>query len=86
MGVQGPTENHPSVGRPQELRPTVPERSLDGGRLVGERVDRGQIGTWGGDCVPQEGISDLLDSLGRLMYRFAYYNDTSFFPTPKQHW
>ncbi|MFZ0914000.1 MAG: hypothetical protein WBQ76_17965 [Candidatus Korobacteraceae bacterium] len=46
-----------------------------------------QLGTWGGDCVPQEGISDLLDSLGdRLMYRFAYYNDTSFFPTPKQHW
>jgi hypothetical protein len=42
---------------------------------------------YGGDCVPQEGISDLLDSLGdRLMYRFAYYNDTSTFPTPQQHW
>ncbi|MGA3054005.1 MAG: hypothetical protein ABSD63_07340 [Candidatus Korobacteraceae bacterium] len=46
-----------------------------------------QLGTWGGDCVPQQGISDLLDSLGdRLMYRFAYYNDTSTFPNPRQHW
>ena len=44
-------------------------------------------GAYGGACVPQKGISDLLDSLGdRLMYRFAYYNDTSSFPTPKQHW
>ena len=44
-------------------------------------------GSYGGNCVPQQGISDLLDSLGdRLMYRFAYYNDTSSFPTPKQHW
>ena len=41
----------------------------------------------GGNCVPQQGISDLLDSLGdRLMYRFAYYNDTSSFPNPQQHW
>ncbi len=33
-------------------------------------------GSFGGDCVPQKGISDKLDSLGdRLMYRFAYYND-----------
>src|ERR1035437_7596832 len=46
-----------------------------------------QLGTYGGNCVPQQGISDLLDSLGdRLMYRFAYYNDTSSFPTPQQHW
>jgi hypothetical protein len=44
-------------------------------------------GSYGGNCVPQEGISDLLDSLGdRLMYRFAYYNDTSSFPTAQQHW
>jgi hypothetical protein len=44
-------------------------------------------GTYGGNCVPQKGVSDLLDSLGdRLMYRFAYYNDTLSFPTPKQHW
>src|ERR1035437_2232825 len=42
---------------------------------------------YGGNCVPQQGISDLLDSLGdRLMYRFAYYNDTSSFQTPQQHW
>src|SRR5208283_42776 len=34
-----------------------------------------------------KGISDLLDSLGdRLMYRFAYYNDTPSLPTPQQHW
>ena len=46
-----------------------------------------QLHTWGGNCIPQKGISDLLNSLGdRLMYRLAYYNDTSFFPTPKQHW
>ncbi|MGA3054006.1 MAG: hypothetical protein ABSD63_07345 [Candidatus Korobacteraceae bacterium] len=46
-----------------------------------------QLQTWGGNCIPQKGISDLLNSLGdRLMYRLAYYNDTSFFPTPKQHW
>ena len=33
-------------------------------------------GSFGGDCVPQKGISDLADSLGdRLMYRFAYWND-----------
>ncbi|HZL69973.1 MAG TPA: hypothetical protein VFC29_21895, partial [Candidatus Limnocylindrales bacterium] len=44
-------------------------------------------GAYGSACVPQKGVSDLLDSLGdRLMYRFAYYNDTSSFPTPKQHW
>jgi hypothetical protein len=44
-------------------------------------------GAYGGDCVPQKGISDLLDSLGdRLMYRFAYYNDTPSLPTPQQHW
>ncbi len=28
-------------------------------------------------CVPQKGVSDTLDSLGdRLMYRFAYWNDS----------
>ena len=33
-------------------------------------------GSFGGDCVPQQGVSDKLDSLGdRLMYRFAYSND-----------
>jgi hypothetical protein len=52
-------------------------------------------GQYGGDCVPQKGISDMLDSLGdRLMYRFAYWNDTAlsnFTRTPPnplhvQHW
>jgi hypothetical protein len=34
-------------------------------------------GSLGGDCVPQEGVSDELSSLGdRLMYRFVYYNDS----------
>ena len=33
-------------------------------------------GSFGGACVPQEGISDRVDSLGdRLMYRFAYWVD-----------
>jgi len=33
-------------------------------------------GGFGGDCVPQKGITDKLDSLGdRLMYRFAYWDD-----------
>ncbi len=33
-------------------------------------------GGFGGDCVPQLGTSDRLDSLGdRLMYRFAYWNE-----------
>ena len=42
---------------------------------------------YGGSCVPQQGVSELLDTLGdRLMYRFAYYNDTLSFTTPKQHW
>ncbi len=46
-----------------------------------------QLHTWGGKCVPQRDTSDRVDSLGdRLMYRLAYYNDTSFFPTPRQHW
>ena len=41
-------------------------------------------GNYGGACVPQKGITDELDSLGdRLMYRFAYYNDTA---GGKQHW
>ena len=32
-------------------------------------------GAFGGNCVPQLGTSDRLDSLGdRLMYRFAYWN------------
>jgi hypothetical protein len=39
-------------------------------------------GTYGGACVPQKGVTDDVDSLGgRLMYRFAYWNDGS-----KQHW
>ena len=42
-------------------------------------------GAFGGDCVPQKGVSDQLDSLGdRLMYRFAYFNDAA--PAGKQHW
>ncbi len=33
-------------------------------------------GAYGGDCVPQKGITDMADSLGdRLMYRFAYWED-----------
>ena len=52
-------------------------------------------GNYGGDCVPQEGITDKLDSLGdRLMYRFAYWEDpppgnataTPPLPAPAQHW
>ena len=52
-------------------------------------------GNYGGDCVPQKGISDLDDSLGdRLMYRFAYWEDqplanvlaTPPKPPPAQHW
>lgn len=40
-------------------------------------------GQYGGDCVPQKSITDLLESLsGRLMYRFAYWNDGS----KAQHW
>jgi hypothetical protein len=39
-------------------------------------------GSYGGACVPQKGVTDLVDSLGgRLMYRFAYWNDRN-----KQHW
>jgi len=41
-------------------------------------------GGYGGDCVPQMGITDKADSLGdRLMYRFAYWNDGS---GGDQHW
>jgi len=52
-------------------------------------------GAYGGDCVPQKGISDLLDSLGdRLMYRFAYWEDQPLtdilanppLPALAQHW
>ena len=52
-------------------------------------------GSYGGDCVPQKGISDMVDSLGdRLMYRFAYWEDlpspsvraTPPLPMPAQHW
>jgi hypothetical protein len=52
-------------------------------------------GQFGGSCVPQKGVSDLLDSLGdRLMYRFAYWQDpplanvlaTPPRPVPAQHW
>ena len=39
-------------------------------------------GNYDGNCVPQFGVSDLLDSLGgRLMYRFVYYQDATL-----QHW
>jgi len=43
---------------------------------------------YGGACVPQKGISDLVDSLGgRLMYRFAYWNDgPQTAPGMAQHW
>jgi hypothetical protein len=41
-------------------------------------------GSFGGDCVPQKGVTDELDSLGdRLMYRFAYDNDPV---GGNQHW
>ncbi|MFY9675283.1 MAG: choice-of-anchor D domain-containing protein [Terriglobales bacterium] len=41
-------------------------------------------GQYGGDCVPQKGITDKNDSLGdRLMYRFAYWNDGT---SGSQHW
>jgi hypothetical protein len=41
-------------------------------------------GSYGGACVPQKGVSDLVDSLGdRLMYRFAYWNDGG---SGSQHW
>ena len=48
-------------------------------------------GNYGGDCVPQKGITDLDDSLGdRLMYRFAYWNDGPSETAPlqpvAQHW
>ncbi len=52
-------------------------------------------GAYGGDCVPQKGISDLADSLGdRLMYRFAYWEDQPLVdvkatpprPALAQHW
>ena len=44
-------------------------------------------GNYGGDCVPQKGETNDLDSLGdRLMYRFAYYDDSWSVPTPQQHW
>ncbi len=40
-------------------------------------------GNYGGACVPQKGITDMVDSLGgRLMYRFAYSNG----PSKSQHW
>ncbi len=52
-------------------------------------------GNFGGACVPQQGTTDKLDSLGdRLMYRFAYWEDqvaasvgaTPPIPPPLQHW
>ena len=52
-------------------------------------------GNYGGACVPQKGITDLVDSLGdRLMYRFAYWEDQPLvnvranppLPAPAQHW
>jgi hypothetical protein len=38
-------------------------------------------GTYGGDCVPQKGVGDKLDSFENLMYRLAYWNDGT-----TQHW
>ena len=44
-------------------------------------------GAFGGDCVPQKGVSNELDSLGdRLMYRFAYWNDGGACALCFQHW
>ena len=52
-------------------------------------------GQFGGACVPQEGIPDLLDTLGNTeMYRFSYWDDqpsanvtaTPPIPPPFQHW
>lgn len=52
-------------------------------------------GNFGGACVPQKGVPDLLDSLGfHPMYRFAYWEDqplatvraTPPLPNPSQHW
>jgi len=51
-------------------------------------------GQFGGNCVPQKGVSAQLDSLGdRLMYRFAYWDDGPLAhvgahagPLPQQHW
>jgi len=52
-------------------------------------------GEYGGACVPQQGVPDMLDSLGwLLMYRFAYWEDrppanataTPPIPQPVQHW
>ena len=37
-------------------------------------------GSYSGNCVPQESVPNLLQSLGdRLMYRFAYYSDNGTF-------
>jgi len=52
-------------------------------------------GGYGGNCVPQKGVTDEVDSLGdRLMYRFSYWEDRPLAnvpPTPPlpalaQHW
>jgi hypothetical protein len=52
-------------------------------------------GQYGGACVPQKGITDLVDSLGdRVMYPFVYWEDrpsltataTPPLPAPVQHW
>ena len=52
-------------------------------------------GGYGGDCVPQLGVSDQLDVLGdRMMYRLAYWDDPPQVsvhasvpnPAPLQHW
>jgi hypothetical protein len=53
-------------------------------------------GAYGGNCVPQKGIPDLVDMLGggRLMYRLAYWEDqplanvtaTPPLPVLAQHW
>ena len=52
-------------------------------------------GSFEGDCVPQKGVNDELESVGdRLMYRFAYWKDPppaneppcSLCLTASQHW
>lgn len=52
-------------------------------------------GGYGGDCVPQKGVSDQLEVLGdRALYRIAYWDDTPSpnvtatppIPPPFQHW
>ena len=54
------------------------------GQLISIATFNSACGNFGGACVPQKGITDKLDSLGgRLMYRFAYWNDGG---SGMQHW